>query len=95
MGVRGWRQNKIARTCCNCCDVGQSAGKLCTLCGVGCSTGLSSWGLMEWVTCSSISGWDGVTCSRHGSVTIFYVIDGTDRHFCVQVESHASYAKTG
>ena len=52
-------------------------------------------GFMEWVTCSSISGWDGVTCSRHGSVTVFYVIDGMDRHFCVQVESHASYANTG
>ena len=46
MGVRGWRQNKIARTC---CDVGESAGKLCTLCEVGCLTGLSSWGFMESV----------------------------------------------
>ena len=44
-----WRKNKIARTCCGCCDVGESAGKLCTLCGVGCLTGLSSWGFMEWV----------------------------------------------
>ena len=23
-------------SCCNCCDVGESAGKLCALCGVGC-----------------------------------------------------------
>ena len=30
-GVRGWRKNKIARTCCGCCDVGESACKLCTL----------------------------------------------------------------
>ena len=41
-GVWGWGKNKIARTCCNCCDVGESAGKLCVLCGVGCLTGLSS-----------------------------------------------------
>ena len=44
-GVRGWRNNKIACTCCDCCDVGELAGKLCTLCGVGCLTGLSSWGV--------------------------------------------------
>ena len=25
-------------SCCNCCDVGESAGKLCALCGVGCLT---------------------------------------------------------
>ena len=48
-GMRGWRKNKITRTCCDCCDFGESAGKLCTLCGVGCLTGLSSWGFMEWV----------------------------------------------
>ena len=29
MGVRGWGKNKIARTCCDCCDVGESAGRLC------------------------------------------------------------------
>ena len=23
-------------SCCNCCDVGESAGKMCALCGVGC-----------------------------------------------------------
>ena len=38
---------KIACTCCNCCDVGESAGKLCALCGVGCMTGLSSWWFVE------------------------------------------------
>ena len=25
-------------SCCSCCDVGESAGKLCALCGVGCLT---------------------------------------------------------
>ena len=25
-------------SCCNCCDVGESAGKLYALCGVGCLT---------------------------------------------------------
>ena len=38
--VWGWGKNKIARTCCNCFDVGESAGKVCALCGVGCLTGL-------------------------------------------------------
>jgi hypothetical protein len=23
-------------SCCSCCDVGESGGKLCALCGVGC-----------------------------------------------------------
>ena len=45
MGVRGWRQSKIARTCCDCCDVGESAGKMCTLRGEGCSTGLFKLGV--------------------------------------------------
>ena len=39
----GWGKIKIAHTCCDCCDVGESAGKLCALCGVGCLTGLSSY----------------------------------------------------
>ena len=34
----------------------ESAGKLCTLCGVGCLTGLSSWGFMEWVNVSCKKG---------------------------------------
>ena len=25
-------------SCCDCCDVGESDGKLCALCGVGCLT---------------------------------------------------------
>ena len=25
-------------SCCSCCDVGESVGKLCALCGVGCLT---------------------------------------------------------
>ena len=25
-------------SCCSCCDVGESGGKLCALCGVGCLT---------------------------------------------------------
>ena len=36
-GVWGWGKKNIARTC---CDVGESAGKLCALCEVGCLTGL-------------------------------------------------------
>jgi hypothetical protein len=40
---------KIARTWCNGCDVGKTAGSLCALCGVGSLTGLSSWGFVEWV----------------------------------------------
>ena len=44
-----WGKIKIARTCCDCCDVGESAGKLCALCGIGCLTGLSSWGFVGWV----------------------------------------------
>ena len=23
-------------SCCSCCDIGESGGKMCTLCGVGC-----------------------------------------------------------
>ena len=45
----GWGKIKIARTCCDCCDVEESVGKLCALCGVGCLTGLSGWGFVEWV----------------------------------------------
>jgi len=30
-----------------CCDVGESAGKLCALCGVGCLTAVNSYNRTE------------------------------------------------
>ena len=47
--MAGWGKSKIACTCCSCCDVEESGCKLCALCGVGCLTGLSSWGSVGWV----------------------------------------------
>jgi hypothetical protein len=34
-------------SCCNCCDVGESAGKLCALCGVDCLTVCTVWSRLQ------------------------------------------------
>ena len=33
-------------SCCDCCDVGESGGKLCALCGAGCSETQSDFLMM-------------------------------------------------
>jgi hypothetical protein len=43
-GGGGGGEIKVARSGCGGWELGRSGGKLCALCGVGCLTGLSSWG---------------------------------------------------